>query len=267
MENTFWHQQVNSQPLYPDILWNQPEHKSLAGKLGIIGGNLYGFNSVAVAYNAAQKAGIGTMRILLPNSLAKTITPTWPECEFAPSTKSGGFSAKAIGEWIELAAYSDAIVISGDLNRNSETSILLERFIAEDRTLPLTLAGDSLTLLIDTPSELINHKQLTIATNNLSQLQRLLTAIRYPMAIKSTFNLYQLVNLLHSLTGSYDLTIVLLHEEQIILAHKGLVYSALNPKRIDYLSIATAASVWRLQQSTKAFEAMTTGIYNLLLQG
>ena len=43
MDNIFWHQQINDQPLYPDILWSQPEHKSMAGKLAIVGGNLHKF--------------------------------------------------------------------------------------------------------------------------------------------------------------------------------------------------------------------------------
>jgi NAD(P)H-hydrate repair Nnr-like enzyme with NAD(P)H-hydrate dehydratase domain len=262
MENTFWHQQANNKPLYPDILWNQPEFKSLAGKLGIIGGSLQGFNSVSTAYDKAVKAGIGVARTILPNSLAKTIGPIWQECEFAPSTKSGGFSSKAINEWLNLTLWADGILISGELSRNSETSILLERFVTENKT-QLTLAGDSLTLLIDTPNELINNKLLTIAID-LNQLQHLLTTIRYPTAIKSTMNLYQIVNLLHSFTYGYGLAVILIHEEQIILSHKGQVATMLNTKNIDSLTVATTCSVWRLQQPNKPFEAMATGIYYLL---
>lgn len=262
MENTYYHQQDNNQPLYPDILWNQPEHKSLAGKLGIIGGNLHGFSSVSTTYQTAQKAGIGVIRVILPNSLSKTVGPIWPESEFAPSTKSGGFSSKAIGQWLDLAAWSDGVLISGDLSRNSETSILLESFATKNKN-QLTLAGDSLSLLIDTPNALINNDQLTIATD-FNQLQHLLTAIRYPTAIKSTMNLYQIVDLLHSLTYGYGLAVVLAHEEQTILSYKGQVSMTKHSKSCDLLAIAATCSVWRLQQPSKPFEAMTTAIFELL---
>jgi len=262
MDNTFWHQQTDDLPLYPDILWSQPEHKSMAGKLAIIGGNLHQFTSTSKVYNAATKAGVGAIRILLPNALAKTISPIWPECEFAPSNKSGSFSLKSLGEWLDLASWSDNIIISGDLSHNSEISILLENFISQNKK-PLTLIGDSLDFLINNPGELVKDKQLTLAIE-FNQLQHLLTAIRYPTALKSTMNLYQIADLMHSLSSGYPLTLITLHQEQIILAYSGQVYSTINKHNFDLLSIATSATVWRLQQPDKAFAAMTCGIHYLL---
>jgi len=261
MDNTFWHQQINDQPLYPDILWSQPEHKSMAGKLAVIGGNVHQFTSASSVYNAATKAGVGAIRILLPNVLAKTISPIWPECEFGPANKSGSFSLKSLAEWLDLAYWSDHLIISGDLSHNSEISILLEQFINQNKK-PLTLIGDSLDFLINNPSGLFDNKQLTLALE-FKQLQHLLTAIRYPTALKSTMNLYQIADLMHSLSSGYPLTIITTHQDQIILAYDGQVYSANNKNNIDLLAIASAATVWRLQQPDKAFAAMTCGIYYL----
>ena len=262
MDNIFWHQQINDQPLYPDILWSQPEHKSMAGKLAIVGGNLHKFTSASNVYNAATKAGVGAIRILLPNSLAKTISPIWPECEFGPANKSGSFSLKSLAEWIDLASWSDNTIISGDLSHNSEISILLEQFISQNKK-PLTLMGDSLDFLINNPLGLFNDQPLTLALE-FNQLQHLLTAIRYPTALKSTMNLYQIADLMHSLSSGYPLTIVTTHLDQIMLTYDGQVYSTINKNNVHLLEVATASTVWRLQQPDKAFAAMTCGIYYLL---
>jgi len=262
MDNTYWHQQSKSQALYPDIKWSQPEHRKLAGKLAIIGGNSHGFSSVSSSFAKAQAAGIGTIRTLLPDSLAKNLKHIWPESEFAASNKSGGFSSKALDDWLDLELWADATLISGDLSQNSETAILLEKFMTKNIH-PLTLVGDSLSLAAISPLSIINHNQLLIAPS-LSQLQKLLIAIRYPTALKSTISLNQLVELLHSLTYSYDLAINLTHQDQIFVAYKGEVSTTpTNNKVIDILNIATASTVWRLQQPAKVFQAMTTAIYEL----
>ena len=69
MNFDFWLKQTSGKPLFPDIEWQKPEQKNLAGKLLIIGGNKLGFAAVAQAYTDALKAGIGECRVILPDSL------------------------------------------------------------------------------------------------------------------------------------------------------------------------------------------------------
>src|SRR5436309_99108 len=107
MDHTYWHKQTPSTPLFPDLLWSRPEHRAQAGKLGIVGGHAQSFAAAATAYAEAGKAGIGTARALLPDSLEKTVGRIFEAGEYAPSTPSGSFSQRAIGETLELANWGD----------------------------------------------------------------------------------------------------------------------------------------------------------------
>ncbi len=127
MDKNFWLKQ-GSEPLFPDLLWSRPENKKQAGKLLIIGGNVHGFAAAGEAYAEASKAGIGTARVLLPDSLQKTVGRVFEAGEYAPSTPSGSFSQKALAELLDRANWSDGVLLAGDLGRNSETAILIEHF-------------------------------------------------------------------------------------------------------------------------------------------
>ncbi len=261
MDNTYWHQQTKDKPLFDNVLWSKPEHRDMSGKLAIIGGSAHGFNSVSLAYGAGISAGIGIARAMMPDSLSKTVGKLWPESEFAPSSKSGGFSTKALSEWLAVASWADATFISGDLGKSSETAILLERFL-EKESGNITLCGDSLAILVDSPTNLLNKEGLLLAPD-FSLFQHLLTAIRYPTALKSTMTLFQVIDLLHSLTLNYPFDVCFIHDNQNLIASKGEVSST--PLNTDSIvKTAVSCAVWRLQQPGKPFEAMTSAVYSLL---
>ncbi len=73
MDTAYWLKQQPDQPLFPDIAWQKPEQKALAGKLLILGGSAHGFAAVAQAYTDAGNAGVGQCRVVLPDALKKTI--------------------------------------------------------------------------------------------------------------------------------------------------------------------------------------------------
>ncbi len=259
MANTFLHQQ-SDQPLFGDIIWNKPEQRSLGGKLGIIGGNSQGFSSVASAYSAAESAGAGVIRVLFPDSLRKTLKKVWPSGEFASSTKNGSLGSKALIELTELEKWADYLLISGNLGQNSETAILLEHFVNQTKK-PLTVCGDGVSILTQTPIVLIN-KDITLAVD-LNQLSHLLKAIRYPMSVRSDMNIFQMADLLHSLTQSYPWSVIIIHLDNAFTGYQGEV--SLTPiNDFTIIQVATAATVWRMQQPIKPFEAMTSGIYSLV---
>lgn len=261
MEATNLQQQLPGKPLFSNLLWSRPEQKTAAGKLAIIGGSSSGFNSVSATYEAASLAGAGTIRALLPDSLKKTLSKVWPESEFAASNKSGSFAASALSQWIELASWADGVILSGDLSKNSETAILFERFLEENKSL-LTLAGDSLALALDSPTQLFEQNQLTLVVEQ-DVLQRLLTAIRYPMALRRDQNIYQFADLLHSLSQSYPWAIISEQLDLFFVAYGGEISTTI--KNDQGLQAAGCASaVWRLQQPAKPFAAITSAIYSLI---
>ena len=262
MDNTYWHRQTADQQLFSDIHWSSPQQRSRAGKLAIIGGNVHGFKSVALSYTNAEKSGAGTIRTLLPDSLAKTLRRVWPDSEFGPSTRSGGFASRALSEWLSISACADWVILAGDFGHNSETDILIEQFLTK-QPIPITLVGDAIDLMLSSPLTILNNDHLIIAPD-FAQLQRLLIAIRFPTAAKSSMTFNQLIELLHSLTLSYHLSLAYIHENQVMVVNSGSVSSTLADGPTDLTAAATAASVWRMQQSGKPFEAMTAGIYQLL---
>ena len=99
----YWQRQ-DKKPLFPEIEWNKPERRDQAGKLLIIGGSAGNFRAVALAYEAALKAGIGQVKVLVPDSLKKMIPPIITDIIFAPSNISGSFSMDAEANlWQPLA--------------------------------------------------------------------------------------------------------------------------------------------------------------------
>ncbi len=67
------------------------------------GGNAHGFAAAGEAHGEAAKAGIGTARVILPDSLQKTVGKVFEAGEYAPSTPSGSFSQKALAELLDMA--------------------------------------------------------------------------------------------------------------------------------------------------------------------
>lgn len=260
MDNTYWHKQTAGQPLFGDIIWSKPEQRALAGKLAIIGGNAHGFRDVFQVSAASQQAGIGTQRIVVPDILKRTLAKLWPEVEYAASTKSGGFAASALPNWLELAQWSDGVIMAGNLGRNSETDMLLERFLEEYHS-GLTLAGDSVILIQNTPQAAMASEQILIAAD-LSRLQHLLTAVRYPTAIRLGMPLTQLVELLHGFSLTYPFSIITQQDNQIILARNGQI-STTPVQSATLIQAAAAATVWKLQQPHHAFAAMTSAVFTL----
>jgi NAD(P)H-hydrate repair Nnr-like enzyme with NAD(P)H-hydrate dehydratase domain len=261
MENTYWHKQTAEEPLYPDLLWSRPENKRHAGKLLIIGGNLYGFSAPATAYQASVKAGIGTSRVLLPNALQKTVGKILENGEFAPSTPSGSFSQAALDAWLLHSAWADGVLLAGDLGRNSETAIVIEKLTTKYAG-QLTITKDAIDYFYAQPKNVLERPNTTLVLS-LAQLQKLLTQAHWPKAITFGMGLVQLIDALHELTTSFNCNIVVKHLENILVASSGQVSTTKlkQEQEVWRVNTATQVSVWWLQNSDKTFEALTTAVF------
>lgn len=264
MENTYWLKQAADKPLFPELLWSRPENKKFAGKLLIIGGNAHGFSAPAEAYNAAEKAGIGTVRVILPGAIQKLVGGFFENAFFAPSTPSGSFSQRAVAEFIEQAEWADAVLIAGDLGRNSETAIAMEALINKYKA-PLILTKDAADYFKDAPKQLIERPNTTLVIS-LAQLQKLVQNAGFEKPVTFDMSLIRLVEALHEFTALYKVNIIVKHLDQIVVACAGQVSTThLNKDReIWRVQTAAFASVWWLQNSTKPFEALTTSLVSAL---
>lgn len=256
----YWLKQTAEKPLFPELLWSKPENKRYAGKLAVIGGNLHGFSAPASAFNEAEKAGIGSQRVILPSSIQKTVGGFLPEADFAPSTPSGSFASSSLDTWLEHAAWADAVLLAGDLGRNSETAIVIEKFLKK-YTGRGTLTKDALDYCIQTPAIVLQRPNTTIVAS-FAQLQKLAANARFPKAFTYDMDLLQLVERLHEFTALYPVAIITRHHDIAIVAVSGQVSTTRldQPDEIWRVKTAAHAAVWQLQHSTKPYEALTASL-------
>lgn len=260
MEYPYWHKQTADQPLFPDLLWSRPENRAFAGKLLVVGGNLHGLSAPAEVYQAAQKAGAGSIRVLLPSSLQKTVGRMIEHGEYAPSTPSGSFAKQALADLLEQAAWANGVVLAGDLGRNSETAVLIELFL-QKYSGQVTLVKDAVDYVTATPDTAQKRPNTTLVVT-IAQLQRLLTALNWPKAATFDMPLFKLIELLHELTSEYPFYIVVKQEFNICVAVDGQVSTTKLASDNDRWRINTAAhtSVWWLQNPSKAFMAFNSAL-------
>lgn len=261
MENISWQRQTKDKPAFPDVIWSRPENKRHAGKLLIIGGHAQSFSAPSRAYAAAASAGAGTIRILLPDSLQKTVGKAFLEAEFAPSTPIGSFSRQALDSFIDLAGWADGVLLAGDFGKNSETAIVLDSFI-EKYTGQLSLTGDSLDYFLQKPAELTKRHN-TLLVGELAQIQKLAQPL---VAIKQTADLVQNLNALSRWTSQIAAKAITSTPSQILLADSGKISTTAFNNKISELELAAYASVWWLQQPERAFEALSSAIYEFSKQ-
>jgi len=262
MDATYWQKQTD-EPLFPELLWSRPENKRFAGKLLIIGGSSHGFAAPAEAYQAAGAAGIGTARVVLPDAVQKLVGGFFDNAFFAPSTPSGSFSQQAIGALLEHAAWADGVLLAGDFGRNSETAIVLEKFMSEYKG-QLTITKDAADYFKDTPHLFLKRPSTTLVVT-MAQLQKIVQNSGSEVPITFAMPLMQLVEALHELTGRLPANIEVKHLDQMVVASQGWASSTKLKENSDIWRVKTAATtcVWWIQNPTKTFEALTTAIYSI----
>lgn len=258
MERDYWLRQEPGKPLFPELEWSRPENRQHAGKLLVVGGNVHGFAAPAEAFAAAEKAGAGTTRVLLPDAVQKIVGRVLEHGEFAPSTPaSGSFSQKALDELLFYAHWADAVLLAGDLGRNSETAILLERFLAKYSGL-VTLTKDAVDYAVAAPQTVVPRAN-TLLVLSLSQLQRLAVAAKSPQPVTFSMDLLHLVAWLHEFTLTHQPHIIVKHHDQLCVAVDGQVSTTrlAQDQSIWRLQTATAAAVWWMQNQAQPFRGLT----------
>lgn len=258
MDHTYWLKQT-SKPLYDDILWSRPETKIGAGKLLIIGGNEYAFSAPGTAFNVADIAGAGVIRVLLPDAVRKVVKNLLPDADYSPSTRSGSFAKKALSDMLSLASWSDTVLLAGDLGRNSETAIALESFV--DRYADqLVVTQDAVEYFHEHPGVIIDRPQ-TLIVLSLSQLQKLFINAPSITPVTLSMSTLQLVEALHVFTNEHSATIVTLHKGYVFVASRGQVSTTVCDKDIWRVETAARSAVFYMQNPEKVFESTTTAAY------
>jgi hypothetical protein len=258
----YWRKQLPENPLYPDIEWSKPEHRDRAGNLGIIGGNKLGFAGVAESYSTALSTGVGSVRVLLPDALRKTIPKTITDTIFGATNPSGSLSKEARAEMHAIGDWANQILLIGDAGRNSETAILYENFLVDYKG-PLTITRDAVDLIKNSANTLVDRPD-TLLVVSFAQLQKLFQSVYYPKILTFSMQLTGLVEALHKFTITYPVSIAVLHKDYLLVAKGGDVTSTEwgNPMAIWRGTVATKATVYWLWNKAKPLEAVTASIYS-----
>jgi hypothetical protein len=258
MQPEFWHKQEAGKPLFPQLEWSRPENRQQAGKLLIVGGNLHGFAAPAEAYTESIRAGIGMGRVLLPSAIQKVVGPSIENGEFAASTPSGSFSQRALVELLDWCKWSDGVLFAGDLGRNSETAIMVEKFLQTCEG-PTVITKDTIDYIVSLPLPALERPNTTLVPS-FSQLQRLGTAARFEKPLTFSMDLMRIIDWLHVFTERFAPHIIVKHLDRIFVAVNGEVSTTKLAADLPIwrLKTATYAAVWWIQNSGKPFEALTT---------
>jgi NAD(P)H-hydrate repair Nnr-like enzyme with NAD(P)H-hydrate dehydratase domain len=241
-------------------LWSRPETKRTAGKLLIVGGNKFGFAAAGEAYSEVIKAGVGTARVLLPDSLQKTVGKVFAAGEYAPSTLSGSFSQSALAELLNMSQWADGVLLAGDLGRNSETAILLEKFVEKYQG-QLTITQDAADYFIKSPQQILERPDTLLAVS-FAQLQKAATSAKFSQPFLFDMDFLHLVETLHDFTKNYPVAVVTQHLDNIFVAANGQVSTTKTDTddKIWRVKTAAHAAVWWLQNPTKTIEALTSSL-------
>ena len=260
MDYSYWKKQSVEKALFPDIEWSKPEQKSQAGKLGIIGGNSLGFAGVAEAYGVASAAGTGDVRVLLPNVLKKALSSAITDAIFAPTNPSGSLAKDAIVEMNAVGEWANSVLLIGDAGRSSETAIAYEQFIQKYAG-QLVITRDAIDL-VKNASELLVERPNTVLVASFAQLQKLFQAVYYPKVLTFSMQLTNLVEAVHKFTITYPVTLVVLHQDTLVIAHEGNVITQPwdNPMLIWRGTVATKAASYWLWNPGKPLEAIASSI-------
>lgn len=259
MDHTYWYKQSANKPLFPDMLWSRPENKRHAGKLLIIGGNEHNFSAPGAAYESAQRAGIGVAKVLLPDALQKTLGTVLENCEFAPANKSGSFARTALDTWLEHAAWADAVLIAGDIGRNSETTIVIEEFLQKYSGM-VCITEDALDPFINWPDKLFARNK-TLIVGAFGQLQKMWPRLVVNNhMIKYTHPLSKNLELVHEFTEQAPSYIITKHNDSLIVGVEGRVSTTANNDSVWRVNVAAGATVWWLQNPSRPFEALTSSL-------
>lgn len=244
-----------SEPLFPDVLWNQPVSKKAAGRLLIIGGHSQQFSRVQEAYIAAKAAGAGNIKVVLPKALRKT-TGALPDCVFVPSNPAGSIAKEAEPEIHNFMSESDAVLLPGEMSQNTETISMLETLIG-DGSAPIILADELVRSLLHTTEGIKNTSVITATPQTLSEFAH---KLHIPVYVK-TPDLQKEQRLLNALAEEFSGAIVCHSQDHVLVSSQGEM-SLTSVSEINGVQLAAWLAVFYMQHTQK-FEALTTAVYQL----
>ena len=257
--------QTKQNQLFKDISWNLPENKLKAGKYLIIGGSEQSFQKIAITYEAFKNVNLGEIKFILPSSLQKYFKVD-PILNFSPSSRSGSFGLASLDELINYADWADVVLLAGDLSKNSETHILMDRFLTNYKS-NLIINSEILDLMNLQINSLI-YRDNTVVISNLETLQKIIS--KDPKltqhVIKLNSSLANTVDTLGQISLLIPNPIITKIEQNMIVLYRGRISISQRKEELTNWEnkIAPMIAIYYYNNPNKIFEALTDAIYAIL---
>lgn len=236
-------------PLDTDLTWNIPDRKQ--GSVNIIGGNSQHFNTeIRISELMDKNYPIENLHTVLPDAL-ETKLPPLPNFVFLESTDSGSFANA--DEILKTINSVDFNLLIGDLSKNSVTGKAISNACASSEK-PLLITRDTIDLLAENINDRLFMNENLVFLASMSQLIKLFRAVYYPKVLLLSQSLIQVADAFHKFTLSYPVSIVTLHNEQILIAKNGVV-KAIALSKSGYSPI----TIWNGDLATKI---LALNLYN-----
>lgn len=256
MKPSNWLYEQKDEPLFPDLIWSRPVTKQGSGKLLIIGGQAQEFSHVASAYMAAEQAGAGTIRVLMPSATEK-YTKMLPNIEYAPSNPSGSFSRTALASFLELSEWADHVLLAGDLGKNSETTTILDGYLLKCPR-SVTISENALSSIAMPRLQLL-QRPITLALST-APLQKIVMEFELTTPLTSSSNRDQIADILRQISlKSRGSILYRPNKDSVWVAHEGRVVASKGQLR-DVVQDSAHAAVWNMQQPSKPFESLASSL-------
>ncbi|MEX0668115.1 MAG: hypothetical protein WD061_00025 [Candidatus Saccharimonadales bacterium] len=240
----------SNQPLFEDILWNQPVSRAISGNLLIIGGHSEEFKLTQSIFMQASKNC--QTKVILPDRIRRLIGPV-DNGIYVASTPSGSIARNAQEEILAAINDSDCLLLSADLSQNSETVGLIETILHESEK-PVIITEEILLSLFHN-LEAISKSALIISSPN--GLSELANKLHVPIYVK-TPDLQKELKLLEALSEKLDMPLVSI-SDNIVISYQDQISITPN-KQVDLSKLIADISVFYMQHENK-FKAVTTAVF------
>ncbi|MBR2543072.1 hypothetical protein IKF03_00490 [Candidatus Saccharibacteria bacterium] len=246
-----------------DLSWNIPEKKM--GTVNVFGGSAGNFKTeIKIAEYLSEKYPIEKLNLVLPDVLKSQLL-NLDNFLFLNSTESGSFKdAKEITKVFNSADFN---LILGDLSKNAITSKAVAS-ACDFAEKPLLITRDAVDLLAENINEKVLMNQNLIFLASMPQLIKLLRAVYYPKMLLLSQSLIQVAEVLHKFTLSYPISVITLHNEQILIAKNGevkaipLSFSGFSPMMIWQGELVAKILAMNLYNPDNFIRATTFAIFS-----
>lgn len=237
--------------LYEDILWSRPVRRT--GRVLLVGGHRDGFAELQKLFQGFEDAQVAECRLALPDKLSRLVG-SLEYVSLVASTPSGSVSRDALAELVYLANESDLVSIGPDLSNNSETTLAMQRLIAETRA-SILIPPQSTEQLLPEAGEWKDKENLLLFLNH-KQLYRLASKLAVDATIPLSPTVDAIAGIALAVSKEFSPSLIISLENSLIVAVTGKV----SITQIKTLDTGLLATFW-LQNTSKKYEALTTGAH------